>query len=121
MNRDTWEYISKGYLQQRTKEGEIGSSTMPHKVNPIDFENAEGNLGIANSLIDHFRSKLPISRQQRDLSDSTVLRNQGAALGYSLIAYDSLLKGLGKIDSNKSYLQKELSEHLEVITEAIQT
>lgn len=94
---------------------------MPHKVNPIDFENCEGNLGLANSLIDHFRAKLPVSRQQRDLSDSTVLRNQGAALGYSLIAYDSLQKGLGKIDSNHEYMRSHLSTHLEVITEAIQT
>lgn len=121
MSKDSWEYISKGYLRQKTKDGEVGSSTMPHKVNPIDFENCEGNLGLANSLIDHFRSKLPISRQQRDLSDSTVLRNQGSALGYSVIAYDSLLKGLGKVDSNKEFMRQELSSHLEVITEAIQT
>jgi adenylosuccinate lyase len=100
LSRDIWEYVSKGYLKQKSKEGEVGSSTMPHKVNPIDFENCEGNLGIANSLIDHFRTKLPISRQQRDLSDSTVLRNQGSALGYSIIAYESLIKGLNKIDSN---------------------
>ena len=121
LSRDIWEYVSKGYLKQRAKDGEVGSSTMPHKVNPIDFENCEGNLGLANSLIDHFRAKLPISRQQRDLSDSTVLRNQGAALGYSLIAYDSLQKGLDKIDSNHEYMRSHLSTHLEVITEAIQT
>lgn len=119
--RDTWEYISKGYIKQKAKEGEVGSSTMPHKVNPIDFENCEGNLGVANSLIDHFRAKLPISRQQRDLSDSTVLRNQGAALGYSMIAYDSLQKGLSKIDSDALFMKQHLSSHLEVITEAIQT
>lgn len=100
LSRDTWEYISKGYLTQKTKIGEVGSSTMPHKVNPIDFENCEGNLGVSNSLIDHFRNKLPISRLQRDLSDSTVLRNQGSILGYSMIGYSSLIKGLGKIDSN---------------------
>ena len=94
---------------------------MPHKVNPIDFENCEGNLGVANSLIDHFRTKLPISRQQRDLSDSTVLRNQGAALGYSMIGYDSLLKGLQKVDANENLMKEQLSNHLEVITEAIQT
>ncbi len=88
-------------MKQKTREGEVGSSTMPHKVNPIDFENCEGNLGVANSMIDHFKNKLPISRQQRDLSDSTVLRNQGSALAYSLIGYNSLTKGLSKIESNQ--------------------
>lgn len=121
LSRDTWEYISKGYLTQKTKIGEVGSSTMPHKVNPIDFENCEGNLGVSNSLIDHFRNKLPISRLQRDLSDSTVLRNQGSILGYSMIGYSSLIKGLGKIDSNKNFMEQELLSHYEVITEAIQT
>jgi adenylosuccinate lyase len=119
--KDTWEYISKGYLTQKTKQGEIGSSTMPHKVNPIDFENCEGNLGVANSLVDHFRNKLPISRLQRDLSDSTVLRNQGSILGYSIIGYYSLTKGLGKIESNQKFMEQDLDNHYEVITEAIQT
>ena len=119
--RDSWEYISKGYIRQKAKDGEVGSSTMPHKVNPIDFENCEGNLGVANALVDHFRNKLPISRQQRDLSDSTVLRNQGTILGYSLIGYQSLRKGLGKVDADEQFMRKELSQHLEVITEAIQT
>jgi adenylosuccinate lyase len=94
---------------------------MPHKVNPIDFENCEGNLGVANSLVDHFRNKLPISRLQRDLSDSTVLRNQGSILGYSMIGYSSLIKGLGKIESNQKFMEQELESHYEVITEAIQT
>ncbi len=98
--QDSWQYTSRGYLRQKAKSSEVGSSTMPHKVNPIDFENAEGNLGIANALLQHFRAKLPVSRLQRDLSDSTVLRNQGSALGYSLIAYRSLLKGLSKVSSN---------------------
>jgi adenylosuccinate lyase len=99
--RDIWQYISLDYIKLSVRDKEIGSSTMPHKVNPIDFENCEGNLGLANSLMQHLREKLPISRLQRDLSDSTVLRNQGSALGYSMVAYHSLLKGLSKISSNK--------------------
>src|SRR5690554_7546849 len=96
LNRDIWGYISLGYFRQRLKEGEVGSSTMPHKVNPIDFENSEGNLGLANALLKHLSNKLPISRWQRDLSDSTVLRNLGVALGYCAVAYSSCLRGLGK-------------------------
>ncbi len=96
LNRDIWGYVSLGYFRQKTKADEVGSSTMPHKVNPIDFENSEGNLGIANALLKHLSEKLPISRWQRDLTDSTVLRNMGVALGHTLLAYDSCLKGMGK-------------------------
>ncbi len=120
-SRDVWGYISVGYFKQRAVAGEVGSSTMPHKVNPIDFENAEGNLGIANALLDHFAAKLPISRWQRDLTDSTVLRNLGVAIGHCLIAYRSLLKGLGKIDVDQAQLQRDLDANWEVLAEAIQT
>ena len=121
LTRDIWLYISQGYFSQKLKEGEVGSSTMPHKVNPIDFENAEGNLGIANSLLIHLANTLPISRLQRDLTDSTVQRNIGSAFGYSLLAYTSLLKGLGKLKVNHKILKKDLDENLEVLAEALQT
>ena len=119
--RDIWGYISLGYLQQRTVAGEIGSSTMPHKVNPIDFENAEGNLGVANALLRHFSDKLPVSRWQRDLTDSTVLRNLGVALGHSFVAWRALLRGLSKIDANPSRINADLQPALEVLGEAVQT
>jgi adenylosuccinate lyase len=119
--RDTWGYISLGYLRQRAVAGEVGSSTMPHKVNPIDFENAEGNLGIANALLQHFASKLPISRWQRDLTDSTVLRNVGVALAHSLIAWNSLQRGLGKIAANPSAIAADIDAAHEVLGEALQT
>ena len=119
--RDTWGYISLGYLRQRAVAGEVGSSTMPHKVNPIDFENAEGNLGIANALLHHFASKLPISRWQRDLTDSTVLRNVGVALAHSLIAWNALQRGLGKIAANPSVIAADLDSAYEVLGEALQT
>ena len=121
LNRDIWGYISLGYFKQKLKAGEIGSSTMPHKVNPIDFENAEGNLGVANSLLRHMADKLPISRWQRDLTDSTVLRNMGVALGYTLLAYDSCLKGLGKLEANPARLAEDLEGNWEVLAEPIQT
>jgi adenylosuccinate lyase len=121
MNRDLWGYIAWGYFKQKTKEGEIGSSTMPHKVNPIDFENSEGNLGIANALLRHLSEKLPISRWQRDLTDSTVLRNLGNALGHSLLAYDSALRGLRKLETNPSRLAEDLDQCWEVLAEPIQT
>ena len=121
LNRDIWGYISLGYFKQRTKAGEIGSSTMPHKVNPIDFENAEGNLGLANAVLRHLTEKLPISRWQRDLTDSTVLRNMGVALGYTLLAYDSSLKGLGKLEANPAKLAEDLDANWEVLAEPIQT
>jgi adenylosuccinate lyase len=120
-SRDVWGYISLGYFKQRTKAGEIGSSTMPHKVNPIDFENAEGNLGLANALLTHLSQKLPISRWQRDLTDSTVLRNMGVALGYTLLAYDSLARGLGKLEVNPQMLADDLDAAWEVLAEPIQT
>lgn len=120
-SRDVWGYISLGYFKQRTKEGEIGSSTMPHKVNPIDFENAEGNLGLANAVLTHLSQKLPISRWQRDLTDSTVLRNMGVALGYALLAYDSLARGLGKLEVNPQALADDLDASWEVLAEPIQT
>jgi adenylosuccinate lyase len=120
-SRDVWGYISLGYFKQRTKEGEIGSSTMPHKVNPIDFENAEGNFGLANALLTHLSQKLPISRFQRDLTDSTVLRNMGVALGYALLGYDSLLRGLGKLEVNREALAADLDHAWEVLAEPIQT
>jgi adenylosuccinate lyase len=119
--RDTWSYISLGYFKQKTVAGEIGSSTMPHKVNPIDFENAEGNLGIANALFNHLAVKLPISRWQRDLSDSTVLRNLGVGVAHSLIAYDSCLKGIGKLEVNRSVIEADLNQIWEVLAEPIQT
>ena len=121
LDRDIWAYISIGYFAQKKIEGETGSSTMPHKVNPIDFENSEGNLGIANAILGHLSQKLPLSRWQRDLTDSTLLRNLGAAFGYSLIAYQSTLKGLGKLVLNPRVLAKELDNSWEVLTEPIQT
>jgi len=121
MNRDMWSYISWGYFKQKTKDGEIGSSTMPHKVNPIDFENSEGNLGIANALLRHLSDKLPISRMQRDLTDSTVLRNLGNAFGHSLLAYESALKGLRKLETNHARLAQDLDQCWEVLAEPIQT
>jgi adenylosuccinate lyase len=120
-SQDMWRYISDGWVSQKSKEGEIGSSTMPHKVNPIDFENAEGNLGVANALFEHFSRKLPISRMQRDLSDSTVLRTFGTAFGHSLIGYRSLIRGLGKVSVNEKAMLAELQQHPEVLAEAIQT
>jgi adenylosuccinate lyase len=120
-SRDVWGYISLGYFRQRLKQGEVGSSTMPHKVNPIDFENAEGNFGLANALFEHFSAKLPISRWQRDLTDSTVLRALGTAFGHSLIALDSLLKGMGKLEVNPARLDADLDASWEVLAEAVQT
>ncbi|MBO9514389.1 MAG: adenylosuccinate lyase [Variovorax sp.] len=120
-SRDVWGYISLGYFKQRLKKGEIGSSTMPHKVNPIDFENAEGNLGLANALLRHLSEKLPISRWQRDLTDSTVLRNIGVALGYATLAYASLATGLGKLELNEEALASDLDSSWEVLAEPIQT
>jgi adenylosuccinate lyase len=121
MCRDIWGYISLGYLRQRAVAGEVGSSTMPHKVNPIDFENAEGNLGIANALLRHFSEKLPVSRWQRDLTDSTVLRNVGVALGHCVIAWKAALRGLGKIAPDPAALAADLDEAWEVLAEAVQT
>ncbi|WP_298833841.1 adenylosuccinate lyase [uncultured Piscinibacter sp.] len=120
-SRDVWGYVSLGYFKQRTKEGEIGSSTMPHKVNPIDFENAEGNFGLASALLTHLSQKLPISRWQRDLTDSTVLRNMGVALGYAVLGYDSLLRGLDKLEVNREALNGDLDAAWEVLAEPIQT
>ncbi|CAL4042913.1 adenylosuccinate lyase [Buchnera aphidicola] len=120
-NKDMWGYISLGYFKQKCISNEIGSSTMPHKINPIDFENSEGNLGLANSMINHITSKLLISRWQRDLSDSTVLRNLGMIISYSIIAYDSVLSGIKNIDINQEKLLKDLNENWEVLSEAIQT
>ncbi len=121
LSRDIWGYISLGYFKQKTIQGEIGSSTMPHKVNPIDFENAEGNLGIANAIFHHLASKLPISRWQRDLTDSTVLRNTGVGFAHSLIAYQSLLKGFSKLELNQTRLAEDLDAAWEVLAEPIQT
>jgi len=120
-SRDVWGYVSLGYFKQRLKAGEIGSSTMPHKVNPIDFENAEGNLGLANALLKHLSEKLPISRWQRDLTDSTVLRNMGVALGYAALAYQSLSVGLNKLELNREALEADLDAAWEVLAEPIQT
>jgi adenylosuccinate lyase len=120
LNRDLWGYISLGYFRQRTKKGEVGSSTMPHKVNPIDFENSEGNIGIANALLRHLADKLPVSRWQRDLSDSTALRNSGAALGHSLLAYGACLRGLGKLEADPRRMAEDLDANWEVLTEAVQ-
>ena len=120
-NRDVWGYISLGYFKQKTVEGEIGSSTMPHKVNPIDFENSEGNLGLANAVLGHLAQKLPISRWQRDLTDSTVLRNLGVGLAYGLIAYEAALKGIGKLEANPERLAEDLDTSWEVLAEPIQT
>ena len=119
--RDTWGYVSLGYFKQKLKAGEVGSSTMPHKVNPIDFENAEGNLGLANALLRHLSEKLPISRWQRDLTDSTVLRNLGVALGHSLLALDACLKGMNKLEVNEARLNEDLENAWEVLAEPIQS
>ncbi|KAF9396788.1 hypothetical protein CPC16_007642 [Podila verticillata] len=121
LNRDLWGYISVGYFKQKTKAGEVGSSTMPHKVNPIDFENSEGNLGLANALLRHLADKLPVSRWQRDLTDSTVLRNIGVAFGHALLAYDSCLRGLAKLEVNPPRLNADLDACWEVLGEAVQT
>src|SRR3989339_341305 len=121
MCRDIWTYVSLDYFKQKLKEGEVGSSTMPHKVNPIDFENAEGNLGLANAIFQHLAEKLPISRMQRDLTDSTVLRNTGVAFAYSLIAYKSILKGLSKLDVNEKKMLIDLDNNWEILAEPIQT
>ena len=121
LSRDIWGYISLGYFKQKVVAGEVGSSTMPHKVNPIDFENAEGNLGLSNALLRHLSEKLPISRWQRDLTDSTVLRNMGVALGYTLLAYESCLKGLNKLEANPQRLMEDLNNSWEVLAEPIQT
>jgi len=121
LNRDLWGYISLGYFKQRVKEGEVGSSTMPHKVNPIDFENSEGNLGLANALLRHLSEKLPVSRWQRDLTDSTVLRNMGVACGYCLLAYAACLRGLNKLEANPARIASDLDESWDVLAEAVQT
>jgi adenylosuccinate lyase len=121
LNRDIWGYISVGYFKQKVKAGEIGSSTMPHKVNPIDFENSEGNLGMANAILRHMAEKLPISRWQRDLTDSTVLRNMGVGFGYTLLGYDSCLRGLNKLEINSAKLAEDLDNSWEVLAEPIQT
>ena len=121
MDRDFWAYISLGYFNQRTKAGEIGSSTMPHKVNPIDFENSEGNLGVANALLRHLAEKLPLSRWQRDLTDSTVLRNLGPAFGHSVLAYDSAMRGIGKLEVNTAAIAADLDACWEVLAEPVQT
>jgi adenylosuccinate lyase len=120
-DRDIWQYISMGYFKQKTKAGEIGSSTMPHKVNPIDFENSEGNLGIANAILRHLSEKLPISRLQRDLTDSTVLRNMGVAFGYVVLAHDSTMRGLNKLEANPTRLAEDLDACWEVLAEPVQT
>jgi len=121
LNRDIWTYISMDYFKQKIKAGEVGSSAMPHKVNPIDFENSEGNLGIANALFEHLAAKLPISRLQRDLTDSTVLRNVGVPFGHTLIALQSTLKGLNKLLLNEAAIRNDLQDHWAVVAEAIQT
>ena len=121
LDRDVWGYISLGFFKQKLKAGEIGSSTMPHKVNPIDFENSEGNLGLANAVLKHLAEKLPVSRWQRDLTDSTVLRNMGVALGYTLLAYDSLLRGLNKLEANADCLCTDLDANWELLAEPIHT
>jgi len=121
LNRDIWGYISLGYFKQRLKEGEVGSSTMPHKVNPIDFENSEGNIGLANALLRHLSEKLPVSRWQRDLTDSTVLRNLGVALGYCAVAWDSCLRGLGKLELNAAAIDADIDNCWEVLAEPVQT
>jgi adenylosuccinate lyase len=121
LNRDIWTYVSLGYFKQKLKAGEIGSSTMPHKVNPIDFENSEGNLGLANAMLRHMADKLPVSRMQRDLTDSTVLRNIGVGFGYALLAYDSCLRGLNKLEVNPQRLAADLDANWEVLAEPVQT
>lgn len=120
-DRDIWQYVSLGYFKQKLKEGEIGSSTMPHKINPIDFENSEGNLGLANAILRHLAEKLPISRLQRDLTDSTVLRNMGVAFGYTLLAFDAMRQGLDKLEANPPRLAEDLDEAWEVLAEPVQT
>jgi adenylosuccinate lyase len=120
-DRDLWGYIALAYFKQKVVQGEVGSSTMPHKVNPIDFENSEGNLGLANALLHHLAEKLPVSRWQRDLTDSTVLRNLGVGWGYSLLAYDSCLRGLGKLEVHGARLDEDLNANWEVLAEAVQT
>jgi adenylosuccinate lyase len=120
-DRDVWGYIALGYFRQKVKEGEVGSSVMPHKVNPIDFENSEGNLGVANALLRHMSDKLPVSRWQRDLTDSTVLRNMGVALGHAVLGYDSCLKGLGKLEADRERMRRDLDANWEVLAEPIQT
>jgi len=120
LDRDLWGYVSLGYFRQRTKKGEVGSSTMPHKVNPIDFENSEGNIGVANALLRHLAEKLPVSRWQRDLSDSTALRNVGVALGHTLLAYAACQRGLGKLEVDRGRLADDLDANWEVLTEAVQ-
>jgi adenylosuccinate lyase len=119
--RDVWSYVSIGYFKQRMVEGEVGSSTMPHKVNPIDFENAEGNLGIANALLGHLAEKLPISRWQRDLSDSTALRNIGVGIGHGVLALAALMRGLGKLDVDDERIAADLENNWAVLSEAVQT
>jgi adenylosuccinate lyase len=119
--RDIWSYIALGYFKQKAVEGEVGSSTMPHKVNPIDFENAEGNVGIANAIFQHLAGKLPISRWQRDLSDSTALRNLGVGFAHSLIAYRSALKGIEKLEADKARMNADLEASWEILSEAVQT
>jgi adenylosuccinate lyase len=121
LSRDIWGYVSLGYFKQKLRPGEVGSSTMPHKVNPIDFENAEGNLGLSNAMLRHLSEKLPISRWQRDLSDSTVLRNMGVALGYGVLAYQSLHAGLEKLEINRPAIAADLDNAWEVLAEPIQT
>ncbi len=121
LDRDAWGYISLGYFRQKVKAGEVGSSTMPHKVNPIDFENSEGNLGLANAILRHLSEKLPVSRWQRDLTDSTVLRNVGVAFGYALLGYDSCLRGLDKLEANPARIAADLEESWDVLAEAVQT
>ena len=121
LDRDMWTYISMDYFKQKIKEGEIGSSAMPHKVNPIDFENSEGNIGIANAIFEHLAAKLPVSRLQRDLTDSTVLRNVGVPIGHTIIALNSTLKGINKLLLNRSKLNSDLEDNWAVVAEAIQT
>jgi adenylosuccinate lyase len=121
LNRDLWSYISLDYFKQKTVAGEVGSSTMPHKVNPIDFENSEGNLGLANAVLEHLSAKLPVSRWQRDLTDSTVLRNVGVGAAHALIAYESTLKGLNKLEINMTVIADDLARHWEVLAEPVQT
>jgi adenylosuccinate lyase len=121
LDRDIWGYVGLGYFRQKVKAGEVGSSTMPHKVNPIDFENSEGNIGVANALLRHMADKLPVSRWQRDLTDSTVLRNMGVALGHTLLAWDSLLRGLGKLEADRRRIAEDLDATWEVLAEPIQT
>jgi adenylosuccinate lyase len=120
LDRDLWGYVSLGYFRQKVKAGEVGSSTMPHKVNPIDFENSEGNVGIANALLRHLAEKLPVSRWQRDLSDSTALRNVGTALGHTLLAYSACLRGLAKLEADPARLAADLESNWEVLAEAVQ-